>query len=152
MLSATVFVSCDQKKDKETGGKSDAAEAVVPDSADTLTDQLIVLMNKLTDTMGSATDKAAAEAAGQKIEEVGDELEALAQRFDKLEAPSEEEKAKLDAKMEKAKEVMEAKMEAAMPNVFGNQEVAAILGPVMAKFGERMEKCDPSFERFVKMD
>jgi hypothetical protein len=148
MLSSAVFVSCDQKKDKETGANADAAAAVAPDNADTLTDELIAQMNKFADTMISATDKAAAETAAPKIEEIGDELEALAKRLDKLEAPSEEEKVGLETKMDKAKEAMEAKMKDAMPKVFGNQEVAGALGPAMQKFSERMEKCDPIFERF----
>ena len=153
MLSSAVFVSCDQKKHRRAGGNSDAAaEAVAPDNADTLMDELIVLMNKFADTMISATDKTAAEAAGKKIEEIGDEFEALAKRLDKLEAPSEEEKVRLDAKMDKANEAMEAKMKEAMPNVFGNQEVAGVLGPAMEKFSERMKKCAPIFKRFGMKD
>ncbi len=55
MLSSAVFVSCDQKKHRRAGGNSDAAaEAVAPDNADTLMDELIVLMNKFADTMISA--------------------------------------------------------------------------------------------------
>ncbi len=149
IFSATVFVSCDQKKDKEGAGKPDAEEAAASDNADILTDQLIVLMDKLADTMLTATDKPAAEAAGKKIEGIADELEALAQRFDKLDTPSEEEQAKLDAKMTKAMNAMETRMEGAN-KLFENQEVAAALGAAMAEFGERMEKCEPIFERFGK--
>jgi len=150
MLSSAVFVSCGQKKDQEAGGESGNTEAVAADNVDTLTDELTMLLNKLGDTMLSAKDKATAEAAVKNIEGIGDEVEALAQRFDKLETPSEEEKLRLDAKMQKASEPLEAKMKEAMPQLFANKEVATILGPAMQKFSMRMAESDAIFERFGK--
>ncbi|MFK7911715.1 MAG: hypothetical protein AB8F34_14095 [Akkermansiaceae bacterium] len=142
-----LFTSCGDKKD---GGGDDSAQTEKKDTPDSLTDELIVQMNALADAMVSAKDKASAEEAAKKVEGIGDAVESIATRLDKLETPSEEDKKKLDEKMDKAQEAMGEKMGAVMGAMMSNEEIGEVLGPAMQKFGERMKKHDPIFERFGK--
>lgn len=148
--TATVFVSCDGKKDDaENSGAKDSEATAVVDTPDSLTDELIVQMNKLGDTLLGAKDKASAEAAVEKLSAIGKDITAIANRMDKLETPSEEKQKALDAKMDAAQEAMEDKMKGFMANM-GNPDVAQIIGPAMQEFGKSMSENDKVFERFGK--
>ena len=45
---------------------------------------------------------------------------------------------------------MEKKMGGLIGAMMSNEEIGTVLGPAMEKFGERMEKHNPIFERFGK--
>ena len=155
LLSTSLFISCGEKKDSASGDSDpDSAESTekveTKDTPNTLADEMIVEMGALADALISAKDKASAEAAVSKIDGVGNNIDAIAARMDKLETPSEEDKLSLDAKMDKAMEAMDAKMQGAMKALMENAEVAQILGPAMEKFGKRMQENDKVFERFGK--
>jgi hypothetical protein len=145
------FTSCGEKKDGDGGADGDGnTQTEKKDTPDILTDEMITQMNAFADAMLSIKDKASAEEAIKKIDSIGDEIETLAGRFDKLETPSEAEKERLEEKMNNAEDALEKKMESSMPAIMSNPEVAGVLMPAMMKFGERMKKHDPVFERFGK--
>lgn len=152
--SAIFFASCGEKKtaDAETGTEPPAAEQteVKQDTTDSLTDELIEQFNKLGETMLSAKDKASAEEAAKSLVTIGDEIEAIAARLDKLETPSDEERNRLHEKMENASKSMSDKMGNALQGIMGNQEVAQVLGPAFMELGARMNELNPVFERFGK--
>ena len=142
-----LFTSCGEKKD---GGGDDNAQTENTDTPDSLTDELIVQMNALADALATAKDKASAEEAVKKIDGIGDAVDSIATRLDKLETPSEEGKKALNQKTDKAQEAMEKKMGGLIGAMMSNEEIGTVLGPAMEKFGERMEKHNPIFERFGK--
>lgn len=107
-------------------------------------------MNALADALATAKDKASAEEAVKKIDGIGDAVDSIATRLDKLETPSEEGKKALNQKTDKAQEAMEKKMGGLIGAMMSNEEIGTVLGPAMEKFGERMEKHNPIFERFGK--
>jgi len=146
------FASCGEKKgaEAETGTEAPASEAAKQDTTDSLTDELIVQFNTLGEAMLSAKDKASADEAAKTLTTIGDEIEAIAARLDKLETPSDEERARLEEKMEAASKAMSDKMGNSMQAIMGNQEVAQILGPAFMELGGRMNELNPIFERFGK--
>ncbi len=152
LLSTSLFISCGEKKDSASDDSDSANTENVEtkDTPETLGDEMIVEMGALADALISAKDKASAETAVTKIDGIGDNVDAIAARMDKLETPSDEAKLALDAKMDKAMEAMDAKMQGAMKALMQNPEVSQILGPAMEKFGKRMQENDKVFERFGK--
>jgi len=150
LLSASTLISWSDTTSAEPSVKDTPKIIAKKDSAESLTDELITGMNKLADTIGSATDKGTAEAAAKKIAALGDDFSAIAGRMDKLDTPSEEEKKALDIKMTKASEEMKKKMQGSMTTLMQNPEIAEILAPAMMEFGQRMNKHNKVFERFGK--
>ena len=156
--AATLLVSCDDKKESTEGsGSKESAEgsgssAAVVDTPDSLTDELIVEMNKFADILLSAKDKASAEAAAKKLPMIGDEITAIAARMDKLDTPSEAVKIALDAKMEATEKAMEKRMGGFAETMGTNPEVAQIIGPAMQEFVINMNKNDKIFKRFGKKE
>lgn len=155
------FASCGEKNtaEAEAGTETPEAEAVTEapeaevakqDTPDSLTDELIVQFNNLGEAMLSATDKASAEEAANRLSTIAGEIEVIAAGLDKLETPSDEERARLDDKMTNATNAMGEKMGGSMQAIMSNQEVAQIIGPAMMAFGSRMKDLDPVFERFGK--
>lgn len=150
--SATLFVSCGEKKE-EAGSPSDGEDVAMADAAvdtpDTLTDELIVQMNRLGDTLLTVKDKASAEVAVKEVTAVGNDIISIAERMDKLETPSEEAQAALEAKMKKTEVAMTEKMRG-LGEVMQQPGVAEVLMPAMMEFSKRIQEADKTFERFGK--
>ena len=155
MASTTIFLaSCGEKKEGEAETNTEApeagAEVAQKDIPDSLTDELIVQFNDLGEAMMSAKDKASAEEAVRKLNDIINEIEAIAARLEKLETPSDEERVRIEEKMDAAGNAMSEKMGDSMQTIMSNQEVASILGPAFMDLGARMNALNPVFERFGK--
>ena len=116
------------------------AKVAKKDTAESLTDEMIVKMNVLVDALTSATDKASAEASAAKISKLSEDFSTMVKRFEKVEKPNEKEQKALTEKMTKSHKVMEQKMQGAMINLVSNQEAAAIIMPAMMEFAQKMAK------------
>ena len=108
------------------------------DTADSLTDEMVAQFNTLTEAIAAAKDKASAEASAVKINKVGDDIAAIAERMSKVDKPTAEEQTALTEKMTAASADMQTKMQEAMVGIMQNQEAAAIIMPAMMEFGKKM--------------
>ncbi|MGB0991993.1 MAG: hypothetical protein ACPG32_05940 [Akkermansiaceae bacterium] len=144
------LTSCGEKKTDSDGDSS--AAVVKKDTADSLTDEVLVQMSAMADALMGAKDKAGAETAAKKMDSVADELLAISKRMDKIEAPSEEERAKLEAKMEKGMDALEVKMKGFFQSLGTNEEVANVLGPAMQKMEQKLKPAEETFKKFGKKD
>ena len=147
-MSSSLFVSCEKKKDGRSSRTSPAESATSIDTPDELTDEMIDLMNRTLSILTSVTDKESATEAKNKMDDIAYDLEALAERFKKLDDPSAEEKERLKKKMRSAQKELEGKMGHHFADMQKNTEVMEVLQPIMVKFGKRVEKLDPIFKRF----
>ena len=93
------FASCGEKKGGETAPEAPEAAAEKQDTPDSLTDELLDQLNVYADTLLAIKDKAGAEEAAKQLTIIGDDIEAIALRLDKLDTPSEEEQKRLNEKM-----------------------------------------------------
>lgn len=150
------FTSCGEKKDAETGASTEAQEAEAgtatqqaKDNLDSLTDELIVQLNEYAGAVLSVSDKATAEAAVAKLTTIGDEIEAIAARLEKIELPDEATNIAMDEKMTKAGKEIQQKMQAAS-QIMSDNEIASIMIPALQKFGMRMAEQEKTFRRFGK--
>jgi hypothetical protein len=157
-LTATslFFTSCGEKKDAEAGASTEAQEAEASaaaqqaeDTLDSLTDELIVQLNEYAGAVLSVSDKATAEAAVAKLTTIGDEIEAIAARLEKIEVPDEATNIAVDEKMTKAGKEIQQKMQAAS-QIMSDNEIASIMIPALQKFGMRMAEQEKTFRRFGK--
>ena len=107
------------------------------DSPEKVTEDMIGIMNKLGDTLGTITDKASAEAAKDKLKSLGDEMKAIKARMDKIGKPTGDAEKKLE---EKYKTQMEAAMKkmmgATMKIAAAGPEAQAVLKDVMQQFSD----------------
>ncbi|MCP5537586.1 MAG: hypothetical protein H7A51_15305 [Akkermansiaceae bacterium] len=120
------------------------------DTAASLSDEMLTQMEELITAIESAKDKESAEKSATRIDEIGDELVAIAGRLDALGEPSEEDKKLVKEKMDKAEQDNKERMMAAMKNIMGNQEVGAILGTAMEAFGKKMDGVEDTFKKYGK--
>lgn len=105
------------------------------DSHEKVTKDVISLMNKLGDTLGTVTDKASAEAAKDKLKALGDEMKALKSRMDKVGKPSGDAEKKLEEKYKSEMEAaMKKMMSATMKIATAGPEAQAALKDVMENF------------------
>ena len=158
---AILFASCGEKNSAETEAKtaaqapSEAPEAdannevaeagagtgvpeaeVKKDTFGSLSDELLVQVINMVETMMSAKDKASAEEAVKKLENIFIEMESVKARMVKLDPPSQEDMKRLDEKLNQA--INEETCNSLLENM-NNQEIANILGPAMWKFEARMK-------------
>ncbi|NWK55600.1 hypothetical protein HW115_08250 [Verrucomicrobiaceae bacterium N1E253] len=145
-LCSSLFVSCEDKKRSSSNDSSSEAASV--DTAESLTDEMTDIMHRFADTLAAVKDKESATQAGEKIDTIYEELEALAARFDKLEDPSPEEKKQLKEKMDKVESELDTKLSESFQSFKDNTEVMETLKPIMKNFKERMDKLEPTFEKF----
>ena len=118
------------------GAVAEAAveEKAVKDTADSLSDEMVVQMNALSEALATAKDKETAEAAVVKINKISDNMTAISQRLAKVGKPTEKEQAALVEKMTG----VQTKMQEAMVGVMQSPEAAAIIMPAMMEFGKKM--------------
>lgn len=152
------FTSCGEKKDAEAGASTEAQETeastapqLAEDTLDSLTDELIVQLKEYADAVLSVTDKASAEAAVAKLTTIGDEIEAIASRLEKIEVPDEATNIAVDEKMTNAGNEIKNKMQAA-GQIMSDNEIASIMIPALQKFGMRMAEQEKIFMRFGKQE
>ena len=120
------------------------------DTAASLSDEMLTQMEELITAIESAKDKESAEKSATRIDEIGDELVAIAGRLDALGEPSEEDKKLVKEKMDKAEQDNKERMMAAMKKIMGNQEVGAILGTAMEAFNKKMDGVEDTFKKYGK--
>ena len=145
------FASCGEKKGGETAPEApEAPEAAAEkqDTPDSLTDELLDQLNVYADTLLAIKDKAGAEEAAKQLTIIGDDIEAIALRLDKLDTPSEEEQKRLNEKMNAASKAVGEKVGNSVNETMSDQEVAQTLMPALMEFGQRMNKYNAIFERF----
>ena len=107
------------------------------DSPEKVTEDMISLMNKMGDTLGTITDKASAEAAKDKLKSLGDEMKALKARMDKVGKPTGDAEKKLEEKYKTELEAaMKKMMGATMKLSAAGPEAAAVLKDVMQQFSD----------------
>ena len=157
-VTSLFITSCGENKDAETGASTEAQEAEAntetpkaEDTLDSLTDELIVQLHEYADAVLSVSDKATAEAAVAKLGTIGDEVEAIASRLDKIEQPDEATNMAVDEKMKNAGNEIKKKMQAA-GQIMSDNEVASILIPALQKFGMRMAEQEKIFMRFGRQE
>lgn len=151
MLAASGFVlsSCSEKNDGD-GVDGTVMEEEKVDTAESLTDEIADEFNKLSDALKSIEDKESAEAAAEKINEVGKSMVALAKRAEEIAEPSEEKKKELDAKMEERMKVFQKDLRPIMTKMMQKPEVAQIVMGAMEKFTEQMEEAEAGFQKLGK--
>lgn len=147
------FASCGEKKDEEaqstTEASTEAQEAEVKatkqDTYDSLTDEFIVQINNLGDAFDSAKDKASGEAFVKKLAVIGDEIESISARMDKLETPDDEEQARLDEKMKNSTKKFDDQFGNFFVRFMQNDELGENVGSAMTEFQARMDKLPDFF-------
>jgi len=150
-LSVAFFISsCGKKKDTAGASKQDAAETVKKDTADSLTDEVLVQFDALIVALGSAKDIESAGKSAKAIDAIGDKMVVIAKRLEALDEPSEELKKAIDAKMEKAMDAKKASLNEAMKGAMANPEVMKVLGESMKGFGQKMKAADETFKKYGK--
>ena len=142
------FASCGEKKESEAPAELAEALAEPKDTAESLTDELIVQINRFADAMISAKDKAAAEAAVIELGKVADDIGGIAARMSELETPGEDVRTRIDKKMNEAGQAVGQKLMANMQGIMSNEELANIIGPALMEFQAKMEAHGKEFERF----
>jgi len=136
------FTSCGEKKDAESGASAEAQEAEAPeqDHFDSLTDELILQINNLGDAFDSARDKASGEAFVKKLALIGDEIEAISARMEKLETPSDEDIARIQEKMQNSTKKFNDQFGSFFVRFMQNDELGENVGSAMTEFQKRMDK------------
>ena len=120
------------------------------DTMDSLADEVIASLNRIPEAMSNVKDKASAEKAAATINEVGDELVGIAERMEKLEVPSDEEKKRIDKKIEDGIKDGDSVMSKLDPKVMADPEVQKIIMEAMKGFGEKMKKAEETFKKYGK--
>ena len=123
------------------------AEAAKPDTYESLTDEIIVQLNNLGDAMALTKDKASSEEFVKKLATIGDEIEDIGARFDKLEPLSDEDIARTEEKIKKSTKGFEKKFEDFFVAFVMNDEIGPNVGAGLTKFQKRMDKLPDVFAR-----
>lgn len=147
-ITSIFLASCGEKKDTEAGAEAPEAVAEKQDTAESLTDELIGQINRFADTMISAKDKAAAEAAVIELGKVADDIANIASRMSKLETPGKDIRTGIYKKMNEAGQAVGQKLMANMEGIMNNEELANIIGPALMDFQAKMETHGKEFQRF----
>jgi len=133
---------------KDSKGKKAAVAKV--DTADSLIDEVATEFESMMKVLKETKDKAGAEAAAKKINEVGDNLVALSKRADAIDEPSDAKKKELEDKMKKRMAVIEKDMGPTMQGVMADPEMGKIIMGAMMGFGEKMKKAEAGFRKLGK--
>lgn len=142
------FASCGEKKESEAPAELAEALAEPQDTAESLTDELIVQLNRFADTMISAKDVAAAQAAVIELGKVADDIASIANRMSELETPGEDVRTRIDQKMNEAGQAVGQKLMANMQGIMSTEELVNIIGPALMEFQAKMEAHGKEFQRF----
>ena len=138
------FASCGEKQNTEAQTSTEApeaeAEAEKQDTYDSLTDELIIQINNLGDAFDSAVDKASGEAFVKKLALIGDEIEAISARMEKLEIPSDEDIARIQEKMQNSTKKFNDQFGSFFVRFMQNDELGENVGSAMTEFQKRMDK------------
>lgn len=132
-----LFVSCGEDKKKA-------------DTLDSLADEVVDTINRVPEAMSKIKDKGSAQEAADVIGEVGDELVAIAERMEKLDEPSDEEKKAMDKKIEEGIKGGDETMSKIDPAVMGDPEIQKIINEAMKGFMEKMKKAEATFKKYGK--
>ena len=152
LASTSCFLaSCGEKKNTEAAANTEVpeaqAEAAKPDTYESLTDEIIVQLNNLGDAMALTKDKASSEEFVKKLATIGDEIEDIGARFDKLEPLSDEDIARTEEKIKKSTKGFEKKFEDFFVAFVMNDEIGPNVGAGLTKFQKRMDKLPDVFAR-----
>jgi hypothetical protein len=111
------------------------------------------IVGTLPDILGEIKDEASLVAAEAKLDKMYEQIKAEEIELLKLPAPDNDARKKLSAKMDIKEKAMNAKMQ---PVMMGLQtlapEVGAKLGPLMQKFGTRMNEVEPTMNKYFQTD
>jgi len=135
------LISCGGDDKKDSGGSTATPEKKA-DSYDSLSDEMLSVMNSLADALGSVKDKATAEAAAKKIDGLVPQVNDIAARLKKLGKPSKEQAQKINAKMDAADAKFEEKMKVGMGAAMSDPEVGKVIMTAMNDFGEKTKEMD----------
>jgi len=113
----------DTKKGEEAGGGE----------AEALTKETVKWMNDLTEALEGVKDKASAEKAKTRLEELADKGKDIKERSKKLANLTKEQQEALKKKFEAEVTQATTKMQAAMGKLAGNPEAMKVLDPVFKK-------------------
>ena len=110
-------------------------------------------LGAIPDILGAIKDDATMAAAETKLDEMFKKLKVAEAALLKLDVPDNAARKKLSAKMKLKQNAMNKKLE---PVMMGFQtlppEVAAKLGPMMQKFGAKMNEVEPNIKKYITPD
>jgi len=102
------------------------------DSKEKIAEESFIVMEEVSKLLEGVNDKATAEAAKPKLEELVGKMNSLKDRASALNLSDDEMKAELEKDKEKMENLMK-KLMGSMMKISMNQEVAAVLGNTMSK-------------------
>jgi hypothetical protein len=111
------------------------------------------IIGTLPDIVGSIKDDASLTAASTKLDEMFEKLAVEETALKKLEVPDNEARKKLSTKLETKQKGMEKKMGPVMMALQTLPlETAQKLGPLMEKFSSKMDKLEPTMNKYFQTD
>lgn len=122
------------------------------DTAQSLTDELINELKAMNQSLAEVKDKASAEKAAAKVDEVVKKINDVADRLSKLDVPSDEEKKKLKESMDKAKSEFKYDSSglADIKDVNEKMAISKIITEAMTKYGKAMQKHQELFKKYFE--